>query len=153
MTVAAAVTLRDVSPEDVAVFYEHQRDAESNAMAAFPAREHDAHAAHWGKILADESVVTRTVLYDGRVAGNVVSWHDGTRRLVGYWIDRSFWGRGIATGALSRLLAIVRERPLHAHVAAHNTGSIRVLEKCGFRRTGVEEGHDGFVDVLMELRS
>jgi RimJ/RimL family protein N-acetyltransferase len=28
----------------------------------------------------------------------------------------------------------VSARPLYAHVAAHNVGSIRVLEKCGFRR-------------------
>ncbi|MDQ3914400.1 MAG: GNAT family N-acetyltransferase [Actinomycetota bacterium] len=145
------VTLREVTPEDVAVFYEHQRDDESSRMAAFPARDRAAHAAHWRKILADETVVTRTVLLGSRVAGNVVSWDDGTHRLVGYWIDRRYWGRGIATAALAHLLELVPERPLHAHVAAHNAGSIRVLEKCGFRRTGAGEAHDGFVDVLMEL--
>jgi RimJ/RimL family protein N-acetyltransferase len=147
---AQGVSLRDVTPDDVEVFFEHQRDEESNTMAAFPARDHDAHLAHWKKILADPDVVTKTVEVDGRVAGNVLSWDGGSGRLVGYWLDKRFWGRGIATAALTELLAIVRERPLYAHVARHNSGSIRVLEKCGFRRVSEEE-HDGFTDVLMTL--
>ena len=31
------------------------------------------------------------------------------------------------------------ERPLYAHVAAHNIGSIRVLQKCGFEGPDEEE--------------
>jgi RimJ/RimL family protein N-acetyltransferase len=34
---------------------------------------------------------------------------------------------------LAAFLHLVAERPLSAHVAKHNVGSIRVLEKCGFR--------------------
>lgn len=148
------VHLREVRPEDVDIFFEHQRDEESNRMAAFPPRERAAHTAHWrDRILAVETAVARTVVYDGDVAGNVVSWHDGTHRYVGYWIDKRYWGRGIATRALSLLLEELTERPLHAHVASHNEGSIRVLEKCGFRRTATEEQDDGFVDVLMELEA
>ena len=30
-------------------------------------------------------------------------------------------------------------RPLYAHVAVHNVGSIRVLQKCGFRRYRIQE--------------
>jgi RimJ/RimL family protein N-acetyltransferase len=41
-------------------------------------------------------------------------------------------GAGVATAALAAFLMIVEERPLFAHVAEHNVGSIRVLEKCGF---------------------
>jgi RimJ/RimL family protein N-acetyltransferase len=74
----------------------------------------------------------RTVELEGDVAGNVVSWvHDGERD-VGYWIGREHWGKGVATAALASFLALLGERPIFAHVAEHNTGSIRVLEKCGF---------------------
>ena len=73
-----------------------------------------------------------TIVADGRVVGNVVSWEDSGRHLVGYWIDRGVWGRGIATAALGLLLGQVTSRPLHAYVAVANVGSIRVLEKCGF---------------------
>ncbi len=75
-------------------------------------------------------------MHRGEVAGNVVSWaHDGERD-VGYWIGREYWSKGIATAALGALLAELRERPLFAHVAEHNVGSIRVLEKCGFSNVG-----------------
>jgi RimJ/RimL family protein N-acetyltransferase len=49
---------------------------------------------------------------------------------VGYWIGREYWGKGVATEALSQFLAHAEvRRPLHAAVAKHNVGSIRVLEK------------------------
>lgn len=148
---SGVVSLRDVEPGDVEIFFEHQRHDESNRMAAFPARDRDAHFAHWRKILADDSCVTKTVLFDGVVAGNVLSWDDGAHREVGYWIDSACWGKGIATRALTQLLELVTQRPLTAAVAEHNRGSLRVLEKCGFRRTGAEEGEDGVVLVLLEL--
>jgi len=51
---------------------------------------------------------------------------------VGYWIDRAFWGKGIASRALHLLLQEVISRPLIATAAASNTASLRVLQKCGF---------------------
>lgn len=62
-------------------------------------------------------------------------------REVTYWIDRARWGCGLATAALEALLDIVAERPLHARAAADNTGSRRVLEKCGFVVTGKDHGY------------
>jgi RimJ/RimL family protein N-acetyltransferase len=80
--------------------------------------------------------VAKTVVLGDAIAGNVVSWtHDGERD-VGYWIGREHWGKGVATAALGALLAELEERPLFAHVAEHNVGSIRVLEKCGFANVG-----------------
>ncbi len=129
---AGEVFLRAVLEADLPVFYEHQRDPEANRQAAFPARGRAAFMEHWGKIVADEAVVTRTILRGEKVAGNVVCFEQSGRRLVGYWLGREFWGRGIATAALLEFLTEVTERPLHAYVARHNLGSIRVLEKCGF---------------------
>src|SRR5687768_17650272 len=101
-------------------------------MAAFPARGRDAFMAHWARITRDPSVRTRTVVYDGSVAGNVLSFvHEG-RREVGYWIGREFWGAGVATAALAAILDLETARPLYAGVARWNAGSLRVLEKCGF---------------------
>lgn len=149
-----AVTLRSVQPGDVGVFYEHQADAEAAAMAAFPPRERDAHATNWAKILADGEVVARTILAGGEIAGNVVSWPQGPLRLVGYWVGRTYWGRGVATAALAAFLEVVTQRPLHAYVALHNQGSIRVLEKCGFVPVGEPSAaEDGVREVLMELKA
>jgi len=127
-----AAVLRDVIDSDLPIFFEHQRDPEATSMAAFPARDRAAFDAHWQKILADDQLTAKTVLFEDRVAGNVVSWEQDGKRLVGYWIGREFWGQGLATRALAELLAELPQRPLHAYVAATNAGSIRVLEKCGF---------------------
>jgi RimJ/RimL family protein N-acetyltransferase len=134
----SGVELRDVIESDLRIRFEHQMDPEANSMAAFPARDWDAFTAHWAKILADDTVTTKTILFDGQVAGNIVSFDRSGARLVGYWIGREHWGRGIATKALEGLLREVTTRPLYAHVATHNVASIRVLEKCGFAVCGQE---------------
>ena len=107
-------------------------------MAAFPARERDAFMAHWAKILGDEAAVIKTIVADGQVAGNIVSWEQFGEREVGYWLGKQYWGKGVATKALAAFLGHVRARPLFAHVAKHNIGSRRVLEKCGFVICGEE---------------
>ena len=113
-------------------------------MAVMPAREREPFDAHWRRILADDSLIALTIDADGEVAGNVVSWEQDGRQLVGYWLGREFWGRGLATAALAELVQELGTRPLHAWVASSNVGSVRVLEKCGFVRvaehtTDVEE--------------
>ena len=145
--------LREVVEADLPVFYEHQRDREAAAMAAFPPRERDAFMAHWAKTLANDSALTWTVVSDGAVAGNIGCWEDDGRRLVGYWIGREFWGRGLATQALAELLNVVDARPLHAYVAMSNVASIRVLEKCGFVKVGEHAGDDAIEELLLELRA
>jgi RimJ/RimL family protein N-acetyltransferase len=127
------VRLRDIELNDLPIFYEHQLDAEATRMAAFPSRDREAFDAHWAtNILGNPSTITQTILVDGQVAGNIGSWPQEGTHLVGYWIGKEHWGKGVATRALAAFLSIVKERPLHAHVVKHNVGSIRVLEKCGF---------------------
>ena len=150
------VTLREVTEDDLPVFFLDQLDPEANRMAAFTPRDHEAFMAHWRtRILGDDSVVARTVLVDGRVAGNVGSWEASGRRLVGYWIGRPFWGKGVATSALLAFLDVVRDRPLWAHVAVSNVASTRVLQKCGFAVSDevedLEPPADGVEELLMKL--
>jgi len=130
------VSLRDVTEGDLPVLFEQQRDPEANRMAAFPARDREAFTSHWKKILDDPTVAKKTILFNGQVAGNIVSFVQLGTPKVGYWIGKNYWGRGIATKALSEFLGHVEARPLYAHVAKHNVGSIRVLEKCGFTICG-----------------
>jgi len=150
------VRLRDVEPGDLPIFYEHQLDADATRMAAFPARDRAAFDAHWAtNILGNPEALMQTILADGQVAGNIGSWRQDGVRLVGYWIGKEHWGKGVATRALASLLHLVTARPLYAHVARHNVGSIRVLEKCGFRREreeSVELSGEGVAELVMVLR-
>lgn len=147
------VILRDVVEGDLPIFFVHQCDPEAYRMVGFQPREHDAFMLHWRtKVLGDRAARKRTIVVDGGVAGYMGSWDAGGRRFVGYWIGREYWGRGIATGALSAFLREELTRPLYADVAVQNLGSIRVLQKCGFRQLGgVEHGSDEGGEYCFEL--
>jgi RimJ/RimL family protein N-acetyltransferase len=146
--------LRDVTEADLPTLFEHQREPEANRVAAVPGRDREAFFAHWRtRVLPDPTARKQAIVADGALVGNVVSWAAGPERLVGYWIGSAHWGRGFATAALRAFLATQeRARPLHAHVAVHNVGSMRVLEKCGFRPVGEPvTGEDGITELVMRL--
>src|SRR5262245_42025524 len=126
-----AVTIRNVRPSDLPIFFEQQRDPVAVQMAAFFSRDRDAFDAHWAKILADPACIIQTIEHAGEVVGNVGSWDFEGQRYVGYWLGQSHWGKGIATKALMQFLRMDL-RPLLARVAKTNIASRRVLEKCGF---------------------
>jgi RimJ/RimL family protein N-acetyltransferase len=75
--------------------------------------------------------------------GNVVAFDRDGKRLVGYWLGRAHWGKGIASRALGEFPRIETRRPLHARVLKTNRASIRVLEKNGFERLREVTGAQG----------
>lgn len=149
------LTLRDVIEADLPIFFEQQLDSEATQMAAFPSREREAFMAHWkNKVMANPDNIAKAIVFDGQVAGNIGSWDQSGKREVGYWIGKEYWGKGIATNALAEFLEIVLIRPLWAHVAKHNIGSQRVLQKCGFVISGedkFEESDKEIEEYIMKL--
>lgn len=129
------VRLRPIEPDDLPTLCAIQQDPESCALAAVNPRTADNFREHWRTVLADESIVARAILTDESLAGSISRFHRDGEDMVGYWIAREYWGRGIATRALALLLQEVTTRPLHARVASHNAASLRVLERCGFAIT------------------
>ena len=137
------IALRPLVDDDLDAIFEQMKDPESVRMAAFTAEDpadRQAFLAHRSRIRADPSVVERVIEADGTFAGTIASFEIDGEREVTYWIDRALWGRGIASAALQSFLSISTERPLFARAAADNAGSLRVLEKAGFRRIGVDRG-------------
>jgi RimJ/RimL family protein N-acetyltransferase len=142
------IRLRAVEESDLPTFFEHQLDPDATRMAAFPARDRAAFMAHWGKIMLAGTATLKTILFRGEVAGNIVAWEDYGKLKVGYWLGKEYWGKGIASEALSQFLVQVKARPLYAHVAKQNIASVRVLQKCGFTISGEDkfagvDGHEG----------
>jgi RimJ/RimL family protein N-acetyltransferase len=135
------IILRETTLEDVPILFEHQRDTVAAEMAAFPSRDWDAFVAHDARLRVDPTAIRRTIVAGGEVVGSIGLWGEDERE-IGYWIDRAAWGNGIASAAVAALLAEVHERPLTAHVAEHNVGSMRVLERNGFVETGREQEDD-----------
>lgn len=135
------VSLRPVETADLPILFIHQADPEAARLAAFPSRDWQAFQSHWtANILGHPAVLSYAILVRDRVVGNIGAWTDAAARtrLISYWIERESWGRGIASGAIAQLLRLEPTRPLHARVAQHNLGSIRVLAKAGFTCAGEE---------------
>jgi RimJ/RimL family protein N-acetyltransferase len=76
----------------------------------------------------------------GQVAGYIACYPQDGHLEVTYWLGREFWGRGLATQALQQMLKLVATRPIFGRAATDNLGSIRVLQKCGFKIVGQDKG-------------
>ena len=137
-------SLRDVLEADLPIFFTYQLDPDAQTMAAFTVKDptdRQAFLMHWHRILADPSTINRTIVVDGQVAGSVSSYQDDGHPEVTYWLGRNYWGKGLATRALTEFLAHANPtRPIYARAAKDNIGSLRVLEKCGFRIIGEDRG-------------
>src|SRR5262245_14434399 len=159
---ASDILLRDVTEDDLVIFFEQQQDPAAAWMAAFTAKDPTdwaAFAATWAKILSDGTGTAKSIVCGRRVAGNVLSfvapWSG--QREVSYWLGQDHWGRGVATRALAAFVGGLAARPLYARAAADNIASIRVLEKCGFVLVGRDRGFAyargaGIEEVVLELR-
>src|SRR5258708_7942218 len=88
------VTLREVTQEDLPIFFEHQLDAEATRMAAFPSRDRDAFMAHWARIMSNETGILNTILANDTVAGNVVYWEAAGEPNVRYLLRQTPSGKG-----------------------------------------------------------
>jgi RimJ/RimL family protein N-acetyltransferase len=149
------VTLRNLTADDLPLLFEYQRDPEANRMAAFTPANPDDRAAfdrHWQRVLNDPAIAKRAIEADGELAGSILLWRDPDLDApeVTYWLGRSFWGRGIATAALQAFLDEVASRPLYGRAASTNPGSVRVLEKCGFRPVRVDRNVQATSTVVDE---
>ncbi|HEX4526114.1 MAG TPA: GNAT family N-acetyltransferase [Gaiellaceae bacterium] len=137
------VSLRPLEDRDLDPIYRQVTDPESIRMAAFtPENQADRRAFlnRMSRLQADTSVTHLVIEVDGAPAGTIGSFHLDDQLEVTYWVDRAQWGKGIASAALELLLAETAERPVYGRAASDNVGSLRVLEKAGFRRVGVNRG-------------
>jgi RimJ/RimL family protein N-acetyltransferase len=137
------IELRDVLSSDLELFFQFQLDDEANFMAAFTSKnpsDKEAFVNHWSKRLSDTTIINKTILFNGNVAGSIAKFMmDGNNEMT-YWIGKEFWGKGIATKALQLFLNEIPDRPLFARTAVDNVGSSRVLEKNGFKIVGRDKG-------------
>ena len=147
------LTLRECADADLEPLYLAQADPETKAMADHPGRDREAFFVHMRErvLPPNPDTLFRCIDVDGVLVGSVTSWvatEGSPRRLLGYVLLKQAWGKGYATEAVRRFLALMPHRPLFADVAPHNVASRRVLEKNGFRL--VSEDADA---VWFELKS
>lgn len=137
------ITLAKTEPEDLSALFQFQLNEEANYLAAFTSNDASDKIAYIEKytpFLTAPTINMRTIRANGEIAGSISKFEIENEAEITYWIDRKFWGQGIATAALQALLKIEIARPIFGRVAYDNFGSQKVLEKCGFVKIGTDKG-------------
>lgn len=137
------IILRQTEVDDLEFFYNFQLDKEANYLAAFTSKDPTDKLAFfnkYSKLLNDKTVNMQTVLAGNTIVGSISKFEIEGDAEITYWIDRIFWGKGIATTALENFLTVENTRPIFGRVAFDNFGSQKVLEKCGFVKIGKDKG-------------
>ncbi|RYG37751.1 MAG: N-acetyltransferase [Chitinophagaceae bacterium] len=142
-TSSPAFQLRAMQVSDLDTLFEFQLDKEGAYLAAFMPEDptdKEAYLSKFRKLLEDPTVNNQTILLRDQIVGSVSKFVMKGEAEITYWIDRSFWGKGIATSALQTFLSLESARPIYGRVAFDNFRSQKVLEKCGFKRVGADQG-------------
>ena len=137
------ITLTQTEKDDLNAFFQFQLDKEANYLAAFTSKDpHDktAYIEKYSKFLTDAAINMRTIKVNEVIAGSIAKFVMENDAEITYWIDKKFWGQGIATAALKNFLKMETIRPIYGRVAFDNYGSQKVLEKCGFVKIGKDKG-------------
>ena len=137
------IKLRPTDVADLDNLFQFQLNKEASYLAAFTPKDptdKTAYLTKYTKLLSDPTVNNQTIIVGNVIVGSVAKFIIEGDTEITYWIDRHYWGKGIATKALKHLLEIETTRPVFGRVAFDNFGSQKVLEKCGFVRIGADKG-------------
>lgn len=137
------IKLRPTGIADLVTLFQFQLDKEGGYLAAFMPKDptdKEAYINKFTKLLDDPTVNNQTILLDNIIVGSIAKFIMKGDTEITYWIDRKYWGKGIATQALKKFLSIEPVRPIFGRVAFDNFGSQKVLEKCGFQKIGTDKG-------------
>lgn len=138
-----SLTLIKTEKEHLPYLFRFQTDADAIQMAAFTPKDPFDKAAYltkWENLLQNPEIHNQTIMIQGEIVGSVAKYVMDNQAEITYWIDKKYWGQGIATAALTAFLQLEPTRPLFARAAFDNIGSQRVLQKCGFVNIGIDKG-------------
>jgi RimJ/RimL family protein N-acetyltransferase len=141
-------TLRPWHPADVEslVYNANNRKIWVNMRDGFPHPYMPADALDWiNRARAAQPVTNFAIVVSGAAVGGLgFELKTDIERYsaeVGYWLGEAFWGRGIVTAALRTMTQYALKtyglNRIFALPFSGNQGSIRVLEKAGYRWEGI----------------
>ena len=136
------IILRKTEITDLEFFFIFQLDNEANYLAFTSKDPTDktAYLQKYTKLLNDRTINMQTIIVENIIAGSVAKFEMEGEAEVTYWIDKKFWGKGVATKALKEFLKNENTRPIFGRIAFDNFGSQKVLEKCNFIKIGTDKG-------------
>jgi RimJ/RimL family protein N-acetyltransferase len=135
------------SDRDALIRHANNRNVWRNLRDQFPHPYTKSDADHWLAFTASDPPESSIYAIDvgGEAMGTVstlrqkdIERHSAE---IGYWLAEPCWGRGIMTAAVREMTQVALAEPdlyrLFATVFPWNPASMRVLEKCGYRREGI----------------
>jgi ribosomal-protein-alanine N-acetyltransferase len=137
------IILRKTEINDLEFFFIFQLDNDANYLAAFTSKDpadKTAYLQKYTKLLNDPAINMQTIIVENSIADSVSKFEMEGKAEITYWIDKKYWGKGVATKALEAFLINEKMRPIFGRVAFDNFGSQKVLEKCGFVKIGTDKG-------------
>lgn len=122
----------------------------TSTLLVVPFPYHESHALAWieghEQRLEERRSLDLAMTVHGELVGSIGVELDQRHRraALGYWVGRSFWGRGFATTAARAMIRYCFETLGTVRVSAYhfvgNEASGRVLEKAGMLREGTMRG-------------
>lgn len=137
------IDLIKTTESDLEILFEFQLDEEANYLAAFTPKDPSDKTAYiekFTKHINDPTINMWTIIVDDMIAGSIAKFVMEGNAEITFWIDKEYWGQGIATNALKNFLKLEETRPIRGRAAYDNFASQKVMEKCGFKKTGTDKG-------------
>ncbi|MGI8634500.1 MAG: GNAT family N-acetyltransferase [Segetibacter sp.] len=155
------VEIRPWKPEDAGALAAicNNKKIWLNVRDRFPHPYTVGNAVEWIAFTKNQKPVQNmAILWNGKIAGSIgVMPKDDVYRKsieIGYFVAEEFWGKGIASRAVSLLLIYIKRHfdviRIYAEVFNYNSASMRVLEKNGFHLEGIREKAVVKNDVILD---
>ncbi|MBL8020522.1 MAG: GNAT family N-acetyltransferase [Leptospirales bacterium] len=139
--------LRPWVADDVQSLITHANDGDvaANLRDRFPSPYTLADAESWVVVANTAPVSQCAITIDDRAVGGIgIDFYSDIHRRgaeLGYWLGKSYWGKGIMSGVVPVFVRECFKRfdliRIEAGVFATNPASAKVLEKSGFRLDGI----------------
>lgn len=138
----------DLSDETSLIKYANNYNVSQYLADVFPFPYTSADAQNWlNYVITADPVINLTIDINGEAAGGIgLELKKGERRKtahIGYWLGEPFWGKGVMPQATTLMVDYAFENfdlaRIETVVYHPNTGSMRVLEKCGFIKEGISK--------------
>ena len=142
------ITLREVQGADSMIIAElaNSRKIWDNLRDTFPSPYTEQDALNFIHFIQLKTTsTTRVIEVNKEVAGMIglILQSDCERYSgeIGFWLGERYWGLGIASVALKKMLHLAfyefKLNRVFANVFAYNRASMKVFEKCGFQLEGI----------------
>ena len=146
------LTLRLITDDDLDALHAMLSDAETMRYWSTLPHTDKQQSLDWiagnRAAMAEGIAIEYGIEFNGHFIGRATFWNGNE---LGYIFDKAYWGQGFARESLTAMIDFAFQsrdwRELVADIDPRNRGSLNLLQRLGFRRTGFEKNTfciDGF---------